>query len=185
LASSTRDRRRLDDIELLRHERRQRLAIDPVPHCASWFTSVNPETVPTTTPAPSPPTLRVALCLERVVYSERLHGDGVSALIVSIVAGLATLPLVWARRYETARYTAALAVAAIIAGWALAQQPVFLRDLTIEQAAAGHDTLVAVVVAVLGGAAILFPSLALLFRLVLGGGSATARPPPSIPACRA
>src|SRR5204863_9073231 len=32
-----------------------------------------------------------------------------------------------------------------------------------------RDTLVAVVVAVLAGAAILFPSLALLFRLVLGG----------------
>jgi hypothetical protein len=35
--------------------------------------------------------------------------------------------------------------------------------------AAGRDTLVAVTVAVLAGAAILFPSLALLFRLVLGG----------------
>ena len=51
----------------------------------------------------------------------------------------------------------------------LAQNPVFLRDLTIHQAAAGHDTLVAVVVAVLVGALLLFPSLALLFRLTLGG----------------
>jgi len=61
------------------------------------------------------------------------------------------------------------AVAAIIAGWAVAQNPVFLHGLTVRQAAAGHDTLVAVVVAVLAGAVLLFPALALLFRLTLGG----------------
>ena len=44
-----------------------------------------------------------------------------------------------------------------------------LRNLTIRQAAAPHDTLVLVVVAVLAGGAVLAPSLALLFRLVLGG----------------
>src|SRR2546421_11455329 len=60
---------------------------------------------------------------------------------------------------------------AIIAGWALAQSPVFLEGLTVREAAAGRDTLVAVTVAVLAGAAILFPSLALLFRLVLSGGA--------------
>src|SRR2546421_1698746 len=58
---------------------------------------------------------------------------------------------------------------AIIAGWALAQSPLFLEGLTVREAAAGRDTLVAVTVAVVAGAAILFPSLALLFRLVLGG----------------
>ena len=72
-------------------------------------------------------------------------------------------------RFEPARYTAALAVAAIVAGWALAQSPIFLPGLTIKQAAAPHDMLVAVTVAVLGGAIILFPSLVLLFRLTLGG----------------
>jgi cytochrome d ubiquinol oxidase subunit II len=73
-------------------------------------------------------------------------------------------------------------VAAIIAGWALAQNPVFLRGLTIREAAASHDTLVAIVVAVLAGAVLLFPSLALLFRLTLhgeldhGGETIAARP---------
>ena len=52
---------------------------------------------------------------------------------------------------------------------ALAQRPILLKGLTVQQAAASHDTLVVVVVAVLGGATILFPSLALLFRLVLQG----------------
>jgi cytochrome d ubiquinol oxidase subunit II len=60
-------------------------------------------------------------------------------------------------------------VAAIVAGWALAQSPVLLPDLTVREAAAPHDTLVALVVAVIAGGLVLFPSLALLFRLVLGG----------------
>jgi cytochrome d ubiquinol oxidase subunit II len=103
------------------------------------------------------------------LYHGLVEGRGLVGLVVSIVAGCATLALLWRRRYEAARYTAALAVAAIIAGWALAQSPVFLEGLTVRQAAAGRDALVAVTVAVLAGAAILFPSLALLFRLVLGG----------------
>jgi cytochrome d ubiquinol oxidase subunit II len=103
------------------------------------------------------------------LYHRLLHSDALAALIVSIIAGAVTLELVRRSRFETARYTAALAVAAVIAGWALAQSPVLLRGLTVRQAAAPHDTLVVVIVAVLGGAVILFPSLALLFRLVLRG----------------
>jgi cytochrome d ubiquinol oxidase subunit II len=85
------------------------------------------------------------------------------------VAGTATLALVWARRFEPARYTAAVAVAAIVAGWALAQSPRLLPGLSVRQAAASHDTLVAVLVAVVAGGALLLPSLATLFRLALGG----------------
>jgi cytochrome bd ubiquinol oxidase subunit II len=44
-----------------------------------------------------------------------------------------------------------------------------LAGLTGQKAAAPHDTLVALVVAVLAGGAIVFPSLALLFRLALTG----------------
>jgi cytochrome bd ubiquinol oxidase subunit II len=96
-------------------------------------------------------------------------GPGLAGLVVSAVAGLTTLALVWARRFEAARPTAALAVAAIVAGWALAQRPVFLPGLTITQAAASRDTLITIIVAVLAGAVILFPSLGLLFHLVLRG----------------
>jgi cytochrome bd ubiquinol oxidase subunit II len=103
------------------------------------------------------------------LYHRLLEGRALPALLVSVVAGLATLALVWRRRYEPARYSAALAVAAIVAGWALAQAPTLLRGLTIEQAAASHDTLVAVIVAVVAGAVLLFPSLALLFGLLLRG----------------
>ena len=104
-----------------------------------------------------------------LLYHRLVEGRGLIGVLASIVAGSATLALVWRKRYEASRYTAALAVAAIIAGWALAQSPIFLEGLTVREAAAGRDTLVAVVVAVLAGGAILFPSLALLFRLELGG----------------
>jgi cytochrome bd ubiquinol oxidase subunit II len=60
-------------------------------------------------------------------------------------------------------------VAAVIAGWAFARYPLLLRGLTVGQAAAPHDTLVAVVVAVLAGGALLFPALGLLFTLTLRG----------------
>jgi cytochrome d ubiquinol oxidase subunit II len=105
----------------------------------------------------------------RQLYHGLVHGQGRGALIVSAVAGTGTLALVGARRFEAARYSAALAVAAVVAGWALGQWPTLLPGLSVQQAAASHDTLVAIVVAVLAGGAIVFPSLALLFRLALKG----------------
>jgi cytochrome d ubiquinol oxidase subunit II len=98
-----------------------------------------------------------------------LTGDALVAVIVSALAGFATLVLVYRRRFEAARYSGALAVAGVIAGYALAQWPTILPGLTVHQAAAGHDTLVWVVVAVLVGGVILFPSLGLLFRLAVTG----------------
>jgi cytochrome bd ubiquinol oxidase subunit II len=103
------------------------------------------------------------------LYDELVSGRALPAVIVSALAGFATLALVYRRRLEAARYSAALAVAAVVAGWALAQWPTILPGLDVRHAAAPHDTLVAVVVAVLGGGAIVFPSLALLFRLTLAG----------------
>jgi cytochrome d ubiquinol oxidase subunit II len=100
---------------------------------------------------------------------DALVSDALPAVIVSGLAGIATLHAVWRGRYEVARYSAALAVAAVVAGWAIAQSPRLLPDLTVEQAAAPRDTIVAVLVAIAAGALILFPSLGLLFRLVLGG----------------
>jgi cytochrome bd ubiquinol oxidase subunit II len=105
------------------------------------------------------------------LYHGLVNGSGLPALIVSVVAGVLTLGFVLIGRYEAARYSAALAVAAILAGWALAQKPTILPGLTIQHAAAPHDTLVLLVAVVLGGGAILFPSLVLLFRLRLRGQS--------------
>jgi cytochrome bd ubiquinol oxidase subunit II len=103
------------------------------------------------------------------LFHSLLSGRALSAVVVSGLAGIATLVLVYRRRYEPARYLSALAVAAITAGWALSRWPTILPNLTVHQAAAGHDTLVCVVVAVLGGGVVVFPALALLFRLTLTG----------------
>ncbi|HEX4520487.1 MAG TPA: cytochrome d ubiquinol oxidase subunit II [Gaiellaceae bacterium] len=116
------------------------------------------------------------------LFNRLTHGPGLPGLVVSLLAGASTLALLLRGRYEPARYTASLAVAATIAGFALAQSPVLLADLSVEQAAAGHDTLVLVVVAVLGGAAILFPSLVFLFRLALQGQLEDAGPDRTPPA---
>jgi cytochrome d ubiquinol oxidase subunit II len=104
-------------------------------------------------------------------------------VVVSAIAGLGTLALVRADRFEPARASAALAVAAIIAGWAVAQQPWILPELTIGQAAADRATLIALVIAVSVGAIVLIPSLLLLFGLRLRGrfdpgpvGGAVPRP---------
>jgi cytochrome d ubiquinol oxidase subunit II len=104
------------------------------------------------------------------LYHELLHGRALAAVLVSAVAGVVAIGLVYRRLFEPARYVAALAIAAVLAGWALAQWPQILPGLDLRHAAASHDMLVAVIVAVLGGAAIVFPSLLWLFRLTLRGG---------------
>jgi cytochrome bd ubiquinol oxidase subunit II len=105
----------------------------------------------------------------RRIFDGLTSGDGLVGLVGSALAGAATLFWVARRRLEAARWSAAVAVGAIVAGWALAQRPQFLPGLTIEQAAAGHSTLVATIVSLAIGALLLIPSLALLFGLVLRG----------------
>ena len=90
-------------------------------------------------------------------------------MCVSAAAGLATLLLCWWYRFGLARVTAALAVAAVVVGWAAGQAPRLLPGLTVVQAAAGRSTLVALIVAVVCGAVVLVPSLGLLFTLFLRG----------------
>jgi cytochrome d ubiquinol oxidase subunit II len=96
-------------------------------------------------------------------------GWGLAAVVISGVAGLGAMALVWLRRFEIARGAAALAVAALIAGWAAAQRPIVLVGLTLQAAAAGNATLIAVLIAIVAGGLILAPSLAFLFRLSLTG----------------
>jgi cytochrome bd ubiquinol oxidase subunit II len=97
------------------------------------------------------------------------HGGGLLAVVVSAAAGVGTVACVLACRYALARLTAAAAVAAIVAGWGLAQWPQLLPGLSVADAAAGRSTLVALVVSLALGAVILIPSLAALFGLLLRG----------------
>ena len=104
------------------------------------------------------------------LYDGLTSGLGLGAVIVSALAGLITLRLLWRRRFGPARLTSAVAVGAVTGGFALAQQPDFLPGvLTLEQAAAGDATLIALLGCLVLAAAILLPSLSLLYRLTLRG----------------
>jgi cytochrome d ubiquinol oxidase subunit II len=104
------------------------------------------------------------------LYDGLTSGAGLACVLVSGAAGLITLWLEWRERFEVARYTAAVAVAAIVAGWALAQEPYLLPpDLTVKEAAAPDETLLTLVIAACLGMALLIPALAWLFRLAISG----------------
>jgi cytochrome d ubiquinol oxidase subunit II len=105
------------------------------------------------------------------------HGVALALVCVSAAAGLTTMLLCWRYRFELARVTAALAVAAVVVGWAAGQAPRFLPGLTVVQAATGRSTLVALIIAVACGAVVLIPSLVLLFTLYLRGGLSTPEHP--------
>jgi cytochrome d ubiquinol oxidase subunit II len=103
------------------------------------------------------------------LYDGLTGGGGLAAVTASAVAGLLTIVLLVRRRYEPARVTAGVAIAAVVAGWALAQRPELLPGLTVEEAAASRGVLWAIVVAAVIGAVILVPSLGYLYSLVLRG----------------
>jgi cytochrome d ubiquinol oxidase subunit II len=102
---------------------------------------------------------------------------GIAAVLVSAIAGVGALALVATGRFGLARPVSVVAVAAIIAGWALAQRPELLPGLTISQAAAGRATLIATLVGLAVGSLILIPSLGILFRMVLQGTFSEEVPP--------
>ena len=106
----------------------------------------------------------------RDLFDGLTSGAGLAMVIASALTGAVTLWLVWARRFEPARYTAAAAVATVLVGLALAQRPDFLPgQLTFEEAAAGDATLIATLIARRPGARGDHPVAGYLFRLKLQG----------------
>jgi cytochrome bd ubiquinol oxidase subunit II len=104
--------------------------------------------------------------------SELFHGlthRGLPAVLVSALAGAASLVLLFRRRYVAVRVAAAIAVAAILWGWALAQYPFMLPPSTRYSAvAATRSVLDATLVVTAIGTALLLPSLYWLLRLFQG-----------------
>jgi cytochrome bd ubiquinol oxidase subunit II len=98
-------------------------------------------------------------------------------VLVSAVAGLTALVLLYLRRFLLARIVAGLAVTAVIWGWAVAQYPYLLQGrLTITAAAATHGVLLAALISLCVGAALLVPSLAWLYILFQRSPAADSRP---------
>jgi len=115
------------------------------------------------------------------IWDGLTRDGGLAMVALSTAAGLTTLALVARRRFGAARVPAALAVAAIVAGFGFAQRPELLPGLRIDQAAAGRTTLIAIAVGVAAGAIVLIPSLSLLFGLFLRGRLESMRDASTLP----
>jgi cytochrome bd ubiquinol oxidase subunit II len=93
-----------------------------------------------------------------------LTGRGRPLVAVSAVTGLVSLGCVWHRRFLGARVATAMAVTAVLWGWAAGQYPYLLEgELTIRQAAADPVTLRAVLLSLGVGTVLVVPSLIALF----------------------
>jgi cytochrome bd ubiquinol oxidase subunit II len=104
------------------------------------------------------------------LYDGLTSGLGLAMVIVSAVVGLATVGLIWTSRFEVARYTSAIAVGAILVGWAVAQRPDFLPgELSFQDAAAGDSTLIATLIVLAVALAVIVAALWWLFKLTLEG----------------
>ncbi len=98
--------------------------------------------------------------------AEGLSGRAAPLIVLSGLAGALTLYLLYRRRFGPARFSAVIAVAAVVAGWGVGQYPWLLVDeVTIEQAAGAPATLGALLVAVGLAGVIVLPALAYLYWL--------------------
>jgi cytochrome d ubiquinol oxidase subunit II len=99
---------------------------------------------------------------------------GAPLIAASGLAGLMALVLVGRRRFAIARYVAALAVVAVLWGWAAGQYPWILEhEQTIKAAAAPRATLEAGLLAFGIGSLLLVPALVWLFVLFQRGDLAS------------
>lgn len=95
---------------------------------------------------------------------EELTGRALPLVVLSAVAGIITLALLWKRRYAVARASALVAVASVVAGWGVAQYPWMLMDSLTIEAAAGADATLWGLVIVFGIACVtVLPALAYLY----------------------
>ena len=96
--------------------------------------------------------------------SDGLIGRAAPLIVMSGLAGVATLWLLARRRFGGARVAAVLAVATVLLGWGIGQYPWLLVDeVTIEEGAGAEATLVGLLVAVGLAVVVVLPALAYLF----------------------
>lgn len=93
-------------------------------------------------------------------------GLGSALMVVAALSLLASLALLFLRRYWLARAAAVVQVVAVFCAWAVAQYPYLLvPDITIQDAASPRSVLVAMSILIIVYVVVLGPSLWLLFRL--------------------
>ena len=97
---------------------------------------------------------------------DRLTGRALPVVLLSAVAGLASLLLLWRERPSSARVAAVLAVAAVVAGWGFAQYPWVLVDAArIDDVAGARPTLWSLVGVFALAAVTVLPALGYLYWL--------------------
>jgi cytochrome bd ubiquinol oxidase subunit II len=118
---------------------------------------------------------------------DRLTGRALPLVVLAGICGLAVVTLLAAGRRTGVRGIAALGVAAVVWGWGVAQYPVLLpgTPVTLSNAGAPNDSLVAIVVLFTVAVLLIGPAFILLYSLqsrrLLGAGQAAA-PPAAVPA---
>ncbi len=94
-----------------------------------------------------------------------MHGPAVALQGAIAIAAVSSLGALAARRHPLARAAAAAQVTLILWGWVVVQYPMLLPPLhTVRSAAAPEVTLRLLALALGGGAVVLLPSLAYLYR---------------------
>jgi cytochrome d ubiquinol oxidase subunit II len=123
-------------------------------------------------------TLAVLHTTARRVFDELLTGRALPLVVISVLAGTAVLILLARGVARGVRPVAALAVAAVVCGWAVAQYPYLLPPgLTVAAAAAPTGTEAAELVFVGLIVVLVGPSFALLFWLAQRGRLAESEQP--------
>jgi cytochrome bd ubiquinol oxidase subunit II len=108
----------------------------------------------------------VLLRAEASILWEGMLDAGLVFGVVSALGGVASLVLMWLRRYRLARAGAVVAVSSVLFGWGVSQWPyLIVPDVTMTDAAAPDATLRVVTIGFAIGAIVVAPSLYLLFRI--------------------
>lgn len=98
--------------------------------------------------------------------SDGLMGRAAPLIVISALAGIATLVLLVRRIYSPARIGAVIAVASVVLGWGVAQEPWILVDqVSISDGAGAPATLQGLLLVVGLACVIVVPALAYLYTL--------------------
>jgi len=110
--------------------------------------------------------LAVARATSPGTFASLLRAQSLPGIGTAMALGFIVLGALWLRHYAFARLAVAAEAIAVLAGWYASQAPYIVPgELTYGAAAAPPETLRAFLWLVAGGALLLVPSLALLFRV--------------------
>jgi cytochrome d ubiquinol oxidase subunit II len=114
--------------------------------------------------------LPVGRMTDAYVATQLLGTAALGFTSLAVLLGVLTLLVLWRRRYRWAPPAAAATCCAVLLAWGAAQYPFLIPPtMRIADAAAPHNTLVALLVAMLAGLLLLGPALFLLLRVLAQG----------------